>query len=92
MSDATLTIPGLVFIGTAAAGTHASVIHLGPAVGWTIPRGLNTWSREVSVVMKLDVTPELQRQLGLVLPEQQGNAEVIPRANHHIVSLRRIQY
>ena len=70
MTDATLTIPGLLFIGAESADKDAAVVRLGPAVGWTIPRGINTWSRELTVVMKQDLTPELRKQLGVVLPEE----------------------
>src|SRR6266498_3469225 len=80
MSDATLTIPGLVFIGTEGAGKDTAVVQLGSAVGWTIPKGLHTWSRELSVVVKEDMTPDLQREFGVVLPEQQGDPEFVPRA------------
>ncbi len=80
MTDATLTIPGLLFIGAESADKDAAVVHLGPAVGWTIPRGVATWSRELTVVMKQDLTPELRKELGVVLPEEQGDAEVVPRA------------
>jgi len=79
MTDATLTIPGLVFIGAEGA-KDAAVVQIGPAVGWTIPKGIHTWSRELSVVVKEDLTPELQRELGVVLPEQQGDPELVPRA------------
>src|SRR5258705_354609 len=80
MSDATLTIPGLIFVGAEGAGRDHAVVHLGAAVGWTIPRGVHTWSRELSVVMKDDLTPALRRELGVVLPEEQGDPEVVPRA------------
>src|SRR5439155_22298823 len=80
MSDATLTIPGLVFVGAPGAGKDTAVVQLGAAVGWTIPRGVHTWTRELSVVTKDDLTPELRRQLGVVLPEEQGDPELVPRA------------
>jgi hypothetical protein len=80
MSDATLTIPGLIFVGAEGAGKDAAVVHLGAAVGWTIPRGVHTWSRELSVVLKEALTPELRRELGVVLPEEQGDPELVPRA------------
>jgi hypothetical protein len=80
MSDATLTIPGLIFVGAESTGKDNAVVHLGSAVGWTIPRGVHTWSRELSVVMKEDLKPELLRELGVVLPEDQGDPEVVPRA------------
>src|SRR5690348_3032695 len=80
MSDATLTIPGLIFVGTEGAGRDNAVVHLGAAVGWTIPRGLHTWSRELSVVAKETLTPDLRRELGVLLPEEQGDPEVVPRA------------
>src|SRR5260221_8118977 len=80
MSDATLTIPGLIFIGAEAPGKGAAIVQLGPAVGWTIPRGINSWSRELSVVLKQDITPDLQRGLGVVLPEQQGDPELVPKS------------
>jgi hypothetical protein len=79
MTDATLTIPGLVFIGAEGAKDTA-VVQIGPAVGWTIPKGVHSWSRELSVVVKEDVTPDLQKELGVVLPEQQGDPELVPRA------------
>jgi hypothetical protein len=80
MSEATLTIPGLIFVGAEGAGKDAAVVHLGAAVGWTIPRGVHTWSRELSVVLKEALTPELRRELGVALPEEQGDPELVPRA------------
>jgi hypothetical protein len=80
MTDVTLTIPGLVFIGAEGAGKDAAVVQIGSAVGWTIPKGVHTWSRELSVVVKEDITPDLQKELGVVLPEQQGDPEFVPRA------------
>src|SRR5260221_4668734 len=80
MSDATLTIPGLIFIGAEAPGKGAAIVQLGPAAGWTIPRGINSWSRELSVVLKQDLTPDLLRGLGVVLPERQADPELAPKA------------
>jgi hypothetical protein len=80
MSDATLTLPGLLFIGAEAPGKGAAIVQLGAAAGWTTPRGINSWSRELSVVLKPDLTAELQKELGVVLPEQQGDPELVPKA------------
>jgi hypothetical protein len=80
MSEATLTIPGLIFVGAEGAGKDNAVVHMGAAVGWTIPRGVHTWSRELSVVLKDQLTPELRRELGVLLPEEQGDPELVPRA------------
>jgi hypothetical protein len=80
MTDATLIIPGVLFIGAESSDKDTAVVQLGTAVGWTIPRGVSTWSRELTVVMKQDVTPELRKELGVLLPEDQGDADVVPRA------------
>ncbi len=81
MSDASLIIPGVIHVGTdeSSRGIGAPA-QVGLAVGWTMPRGVHTWSRELSVVIKEEVTPALQRELGVVLPEEQGDPEVVPRA------------
>src|SRR5579859_7172854 len=80
MTDATLIIPGVLFVGAESADKDTAVVQLGTAVGWTIPRGVATWSRELSVVTKQDLTPEISKELGVVLPEDQGDADVVPRA------------
>src|SRR5215831_7367265 len=82
MSEATLTIPGVLFVGAEGSGKDNAVVHMGAAVGWTIPRGVHTWSRELSVVFKDQLKPEIRRELGVLLPEEQGDPELVPRARH----------
>ncbi len=83
MTDASLIIPGLIHVGADESGKGTGApAQIGVAVGWTMPRGVHTWSRELSVVIKEEITPALQRELGVVLPEEQGDPEVVPRARH----------
>ena len=80
MSDASLIIPGLIQVGAYDDKKRASLVLIGSAVGWTMPRGINTWRREVSVVNKGDLTPDSLSELGVVLPEQQGEPASVGRA------------
>jgi len=81
MTDAALIIPGVIHVGSDASGKGvAGLVQMGPAVGWTMSRGVNTWSRELSVVVKEDLTPALRKELNVVLPEEQGDPDVVPRA------------
>jgi hypothetical protein len=81
MSDASLIVPGLVHVGGEIPGRPADgVVQTGPHVGWTNARGIHTWRRELTVVLKEEVTADLAGALGVVLPEQQGEPNMVPRA------------
>ena len=59
MTDAALIIPGVIHVAIdASAKGSGALVQIGPAVGWTMSRGVNTWTRELSVVAKEDLTPE----------------------------------
>jgi hypothetical protein len=45
-----------------------------------MPKGIHTWRRELSVVLKEDLNPALCSSLGVVLPEAQGDDQSVPRA------------
>jgi len=78
MSGASLTVPGLLHVGT--SGEHElAVLHAGPWVGWVALKGIRTWSREVSVVLKADVRGPILTELGVMLPE--GRPEMARLSN-----------
>ena len=54
MSGASLSIPGLLHVGT--SGAELATLHVGPAVGWVALKGIHSWSREISVARKADVS------------------------------------
>src|SRR5882724_10188556 len=86
MSDASLIIPGLIQVGAHDEKKGGALVQIGSAVGWTMPRGIATWRREVSVVLKEDLTPALLKDLGVVLPEEQGEAASVTRARRAAAS------
>jgi hypothetical protein len=80
MSDASLIVPGLVHVGVENPSRPGALVQMGTAVGWTIARGIATWRRELTVVLREEITADLVGQLGVVLPEQQGEPHLVPRA------------
>jgi len=48
-----------------------SVVHLGAASGWTKPRGIRQWAREVSAIRRSALTEVLRKELGATLPHEQ---------------------
>ena len=64
-----LTVGGVVYVGRPDT-KRRSALHVGRHVGWFPAPGIRTWTKDVSVVKKSAVTPELQKELGLVLPEE----------------------
>src|SRR5437762_3129152 len=79
MSDASLIVPGLIHVG-GHEGQDGALVQVGAAVGWTMPKGIHTWRRELSVVLKEDLNAGLCSALGVVLPEAQGDEQSVPRA------------
>src|SRR5258706_3362997 len=80
MSDASLIVPGLIHVGSHEGQDGAALVLVGAAVGWTMPKGIHTWRRELSVVLKEDLNPAVCSALGVVLPEAQGDDQSVPRA------------
>jgi hypothetical protein len=79
MSGASLAVPGILYVGP--SGDHElAVLHVGPAAGWVALKELRTWSREISVVAKTDVTETLRKELSLKLPETQAAEEKLASA------------
>lgn len=79
MSGASLSVPGVLHVG-APTEQELAVLHMGPGVGWVALKGIHTWSREVSVVLKADVTEALCRELGVTLPEARPEAATLQNA------------
>ena len=79
MSGASLSVPGLLHVGTPSE-QELVVLHVGPAVGWVALKGLQGWSQEISVVLKADVTGAVSTELGVTLPEAQPEAAGLANA------------
>jgi len=80
MSSASLSVPGVLYVGTSSEQDLA-VLHVGPAVGWVALKGIHTWSREVSVALKTDLSYAVCRDIGGVsLPEAQPEMARLPNA------------
>lgn len=79
MSGESLRVPGLLFID-APDKSGESIAHAGPSVGWVVPRGLRTWSREITVVSREDLTESLRAELNLMLPEELPAITTLPHA------------
>jgi Histone H1-like nucleoprotein HC2 len=78
MSGASLSIPGLLHVGT--SGAELATLHVGPAVGWVALKGIHSWSREISVARKADVSEATCRELKVVLPESHPAVATLPHA------------
>ncbi len=68
-----LTVGGVVFVGRPDT-KRRSALHVGRHVGWFPAPGIRTWTKEVSVVKKSAITPQLQKELGVTLPEEAARA------------------
>jgi hypothetical protein len=79
MSGASLGVPGVLYVGPSPE-QELAVLHVGPAVGWVALKGIHTWSREVSVALKADVTDAMARELGVMLPEAMADKERLVNA------------
>lgn len=64
-----LTVGGVVYVGRPDT-KRRSALHVGRHVGWFPAPGIRTWTKDVSIVKKSAVTPQLQKELGLVMPEE----------------------
>jgi hypothetical protein len=69
MASPSLALPGVLFVGE--DDRSRLVAHLGAAAGWMIPKGILSWSHEVSVVEKGDLKEDIRREAKIVLPEEQ---------------------
>jgi len=63
--DAILAVGGILFVGAVASGR--SRVQMGPAAGWTVPRGIADWERELSFVTRASMTPGLASALRATL-------------------------
>ena len=79
MSGSSLGVPGVLYVGTSGEQELAE-LHVGPVAGWVALKGIHTWSREISVVFKADVTEAIGRELGVTLPERQPEAAGLQNA------------
>jgi hypothetical protein len=78
MSGASLSVPGVLHLG--ASEQDLAVLHVGPAVGWVALRGIHTWSREISIALKADISETVCRELEVTLPEAQPAAAQLANA------------
>jgi hypothetical protein len=67
--DAILAVGGILFVGAVASGR--SRVQMGPAAGWTVPRGIADWERELSFVTRASMTPGLASALRATLAGDQ---------------------
>ncbi len=79
-SDGIVAIPGIVCV-TETTPTGGRVVHGGDAAGWLKPAGILSWSHEVSVVARKDISDALCRDLRLLLPENRVLAIQFPRVH-----------
>jgi hypothetical protein len=75
MASPPLALPGVLFVGEDERARL--VAHTGPAAGWMIPKGILSWSHEVSVVAREALTEAIRRETKIVMPDEQ-----IPPAKH----------
>jgi hypothetical protein len=61
-------------------------VRVGASAGWLTPRGIQHWEREVSFVVRSDVTPELARSLRATLPTEQIAPKKYPLASRAVVA------
>ena len=78
MSGASLSVPGVLHVGSSEH--DLAVLHVGPTAGWVALKGIRTWSREIAVVRKADLTDAIRKELALVLPEAQPQAASLANA------------
>ncbi|HEY8090788.1 MAG TPA: hypothetical protein VIF09_23160, partial [Polyangiaceae bacterium] len=71
MSGESLSIPGVLYVGMSGEHEQAA-LQVGPAVGWITLKGLHTWSHEISVVLRSDLTAAIRGELHVTLPEAQA--------------------
>jgi hypothetical protein len=69
MASPPLALPGVLFVGE--DDRSRLVAHLGAAAGWMIPKGVLSWSHEVSVVEKGALREDIRREAKIVMPEEQ---------------------
>ncbi|MBX3220233.1 MAG: hypothetical protein KF795_06910 [Labilithrix sp.] len=69
MASPSLALPGVLFVGEDERARL--VAHLGPSAGWMIPKGILSWSTEVSVVARESLNEQVRRDAKIVMPEEQ---------------------
>jgi len=69
MSGESLAIPGVLYVGPSSA-EEPQALQVGPATGWVALKGLRTWSREISLAAKSDLTDAICAKLGVKLPDK----------------------
>jgi hypothetical protein len=77
-AESTLAVPGTLCVTPLSSG--GNLVHVGPAAGWMVPRGLLRWEREVSFLARADMTAELGRSLRATLPHEQVPPKKLPLA------------
>jgi hypothetical protein len=76
-AESTLAVPGTLCVTPFPGG---NLVHVGPASGWMVPRGLLRWEREISFLARADMTAELGRSLRATLPHEQVAPKKFPLA------------
>jgi hypothetical protein len=79
MSGASVSVPGILHVG-GSDDQERVVLHLGPAAGWVAAKGIRTWSREIAIVVKAELSDAVCRELGVVLPERRPEAATLANA------------
>jgi colicin import membrane protein len=79
MSGESLAIPGVLYVGP-SSDQEPAALQVGPATGWVALKGLRTWSREISLVARADLTDALCAKLGVTLPEKHPGGTMLENA------------
>src|SRR5580698_7469468 len=77
-NDAVLAVGGLLYVGAPASGR--SVVRVGPAAGWMVPRGIAQWEREPSFVERAGMTQAFATALRATLAGDQIAPKRFPTA------------
>ena len=67
--EATLAVPGILSVSPAASGRAR--VRVGPAAGWMTPQGIAGWEREITFVLRGDMTVAFASALRATLPGEQ---------------------
>ena len=78
-SEEEVLVPGVLSITPTSAGK--SVIRLGAAAGWMVPKGIGHWERELSFVARSQMTVDLARALRGTRPFEQIAPKRFPLAS-----------
>ncbi len=75
-AESTVAVPGVLCVTPLTSG--GNLVHLGPAAGWMVPRGLLRWERELSFMARADMTSQLGQTLRATLPHEQIPPKKLP--------------